>query len=167
MRHGLRNALIPVVTLIGIDFGTVIGAAILTETVFSWPGIGSQIADSVGERDLPVLLGLTLVVVIAYALDQPVRRPVVRLVRSPHQVGLMASHAPAVRRRSPDGDDRAPRRRPGAGHGERSPATGSPTSSPAGRCAPTSCKRFRRNKLAMVGLVLHRPARDRGRSSPR
>jgi ABC-type dipeptide/oligopeptide/nickel transport system permease component len=68
MRHGLRNALIPVVTLIGIDFGTVIGAAILTETVFSWPGIGSQIADSVGERDLPVLLGLTLVVVLAYAL---------------------------------------------------------------------------------------------------
>lgn len=68
MRHGLRNALIPVVTLIGIDFGTVIGAAVLTETVFSWPGIGSQIADSVAERDLPVILGLTLVVVIAYAL---------------------------------------------------------------------------------------------------
>jgi ABC-type dipeptide/oligopeptide/nickel transport system permease component len=68
MRHGLRNALIPVITLIGIDFGTVIGAAVLTETVFSWPGIGSQIADSVGERDLPVLLGLTLVVVLAYAL---------------------------------------------------------------------------------------------------
>ncbi|MET0145956.1 MAG: ABC transporter permease [Ilumatobacteraceae bacterium] len=68
LRHGLRNALIPVVTLIGIDFGTVIGAAILTETVFSWPGIGSQIADSVGSRDLPVILGLTLVVVIAYAL---------------------------------------------------------------------------------------------------
>lgn len=68
MRHGMRNALIPVVTLIGIDFGTVIGAAILTETVFSWPGIGSQIADSVQERDLPVILGLTLVVVIAYAL---------------------------------------------------------------------------------------------------
>jgi ABC-type dipeptide/oligopeptide/nickel transport system permease component len=68
MRHGLRNALIPVVTLIGIDFGTVIGAAILTETVFSWPGVGSQIADSVGERDLPVILGLTLVVVISYAV---------------------------------------------------------------------------------------------------
>jgi ABC-type dipeptide/oligopeptide/nickel transport system permease component len=68
MRHGLRNALIPVVTLIGIDFGTVIGAAVLTETVFSWPGLGSQIADSVQDRDLPVILGLTLVVVIAYAL---------------------------------------------------------------------------------------------------
>lgn len=68
LRHGLRNALIPVVTLIGIDFGTVIGAAVLTETVFSWPGLGSQIADSVIDRDLPVLLGLTLAVVIAFAV---------------------------------------------------------------------------------------------------
>jgi ABC-type dipeptide/oligopeptide/nickel transport system permease component len=67
-RHGLRNALIPVVTLIGIDFGTVIGAAVLTETVFSWPGLGSEIARSVLNRDLPVLLGLTLVVVITYAV---------------------------------------------------------------------------------------------------
>lgn len=66
--HGLRNAMLPVITLIGIDFGTVIGAAILTETVFSWPGLGSAIADAVGERDLPVLLGLTLAVTIAFAL---------------------------------------------------------------------------------------------------
>ena len=47
LRHGLRNALIPVVTLIGIDFGTVIGAAVLTETVYSWPGIGSRIVEAV------------------------------------------------------------------------------------------------------------------------
>jgi ABC-type dipeptide/oligopeptide/nickel transport system permease component len=67
-RHGMRNALIPVVTLIGIDFGTVIGAAVLTETVFSWPGLGSEIADSVIARDLPVLLGLTLAVVISFAV---------------------------------------------------------------------------------------------------
>src|SRR5918992_5593363 len=67
LRHGLRNALIPVVTLIGIDFGTVIGAAILTETVFNWPGLGSQIANAVGARDAPVVLGLSLVVVIAYS----------------------------------------------------------------------------------------------------
>lgn len=66
LRHGLRNALIPVVTLIGIDFGTVVGAAVLTETVFSWPGIGSKIVESVGDRDLPVILGLSLVVVIVY-----------------------------------------------------------------------------------------------------
>jgi peptide/nickel transport system permease protein len=67
-RHGLRNALIPVVTLIGIDFGTIIGAAVLTETVFSWPGIGSQIVESVRERDLPTILGLSLVVVVAYVV---------------------------------------------------------------------------------------------------
>jgi peptide/nickel transport system permease protein len=67
MRHGLRNAMLPVVTLIGLDFGTAIGAAVLTETTFTWPGLGSQIAQSVGDRDLPVLLGLTLVVVLVYA----------------------------------------------------------------------------------------------------
>jgi ABC-type dipeptide/oligopeptide/nickel transport system permease component len=68
LKHGLRNAMLPVVTLIGIDFGTVIGAAVLTETTFSWPGIGSEIANSVVQRDLPVILGLTLVVVIAFAV---------------------------------------------------------------------------------------------------
>jgi oligopeptide transport system permease protein len=68
LRHGLRNALIPVVTLIGIDFGTVIGAAILTETVFNWPGLGSQIASAVSARDAPVVLGLSLAVVLAYTL---------------------------------------------------------------------------------------------------
>ena len=66
-KHGLRNAMLPVVTLIGIDFGTVIGAAVLTETTFSWPGLGSEIANAVAQRDLPVILGLTLVVVIAFA----------------------------------------------------------------------------------------------------
>jgi oligopeptide transport system permease protein len=68
LRHGLRNALIPVVTLIGIDFGTVIGSAILTETVFNWPGLGSEIARAVGARDAPVILGLSLAVVLAYTL---------------------------------------------------------------------------------------------------
>jgi ABC-type dipeptide/oligopeptide/nickel transport system permease component len=67
-RHGLRNAMLPVVTLIGIDFGTAVGVAVLTESVFSWPGLGSTIAQSVTERDLPVLLGFTFVVVIAYAI---------------------------------------------------------------------------------------------------
>lgn len=67
LKHGLRNAMLPVVTLIGIDFGTAIGAAVLTETTFNWPGLGSQIVTSVGQRDLPVLLGLTLAVVLAYA----------------------------------------------------------------------------------------------------
>jgi len=66
--HGLRNAMLPVITLLGIDLGTAIGAAILTETVFNWQGLGWQIAQSVGDRDLPVLLGLTLAVTLAFTL---------------------------------------------------------------------------------------------------
>jgi oligopeptide transport system permease protein len=68
LKHGLRNAMLPVVTLIGIDFGTAIGAAVLTEFTFNWPGLGSEIVTSVQQRDLPVILGLTLAVVLAYAL---------------------------------------------------------------------------------------------------
>jgi ABC-type dipeptide/oligopeptide/nickel transport system permease component len=67
VKHGLRNAMLPVVTLIGIDFGTVIGVAVLTEFTFSWPGLGSEIVSAVDQRDLPVLLGLTLVVVLVFA----------------------------------------------------------------------------------------------------
>ena len=60
--------MLPVVTLIGIDFGTVIGAAVLTETRSPGPGLGSEIANRWRQRDLPVLLGLTLAVVLAFAL---------------------------------------------------------------------------------------------------
>jgi oligopeptide transport system permease protein len=67
LKHGLRNAMLPVVTLIGIDFGTAMGAAVLTEFTFNWPGLGSEIVTSVQQRDLPVILGLTLAVVLAYA----------------------------------------------------------------------------------------------------
>lgn len=68
LKHGLRNAMLPVVTLIGLDLGTAIGAAVLTETAFSWGGIGFYIAQSVENRDLPILLGLTTVVVLAFAI---------------------------------------------------------------------------------------------------
>lgn len=67
-RHALRNAMIPVVTFIGIDFGVLVGSAILTETVFNWPGLGSEIAQAASARDLPVLVGLTFVVVLVYGL---------------------------------------------------------------------------------------------------
>ena len=67
-RHGLRNAMLPVITLLGIDLGTVIGVAVLTETVFTWPGLGSTIANAVADRDLPVVLGLTLAVVLVYSI---------------------------------------------------------------------------------------------------
>ncbi len=67
-RHTLRNALIPVVTFIGIDFGTLVGFAILTETVFNWPGLGSKVAQAAGASDFPVLLTLSMVVMLVYGL---------------------------------------------------------------------------------------------------
>jgi len=67
-RHTLRNALIPVVTFIGIDFGTLVGFAILTETVFNWPGLGSKVAQAAAVSDFPVLLTLSMVVMLVYGL---------------------------------------------------------------------------------------------------
>ncbi|MBN2848317.1 MAG: ABC transporter permease [Coriobacteriia bacterium] len=62
-KHGLKNALIPVVTFIGLDLGALMAGAILTETVFSWPGIGREIYLAVTQRDWPVVMGGVVVVV--------------------------------------------------------------------------------------------------------
>jgi ABC-type dipeptide/oligopeptide/nickel transport system permease component len=67
-RHGLRNAMLPVITLIGVDFGTAIGVAVLTETTFAWPGLGFEMAEALVSRDLPVILGVAIVVVLVYSL---------------------------------------------------------------------------------------------------
>lgn len=68
LHHALRNAMIPVITLIGIDLGVLIGSAILTETVFNWPGMGSAISRALTNRDAPVVMNLTLVLVVLYVL---------------------------------------------------------------------------------------------------
>lgn len=60
--HGLRNALIPIVTVIGLMFGSIITGAILTETIFSWPGIGKWLVRSVTSRDYPVIQGGILLI---------------------------------------------------------------------------------------------------------
>jgi dipeptide transport system permease protein len=72
--HALRNALIPVVTVIGLQVGTLLGGAILTETIFAWPGIGKWLIESIGRRDYPVLQGgillvATLVIVVNLIVD--------------------------------------------------------------------------------------------------
>ena len=60
--HALRNALVPVVTVIGLQVGILMGGAILTESVFSWPGIGKWLVESIGRRDYPALQGGVLVI---------------------------------------------------------------------------------------------------------
>jgi len=62
--HALRNALIPVVTVIGLSVGTLLAGAILTETIFSWPGIGKWMVDSIFRRDYPVVQGGLLLIAV-------------------------------------------------------------------------------------------------------
>lgn len=57
MKHALRNALLPVVTVIGLQAGALLGGAVLTETIFSWPGLGSWVYDAISQRDYPIIQG--------------------------------------------------------------------------------------------------------------
>lgn len=57
-RHALPNALLPVITIIGLQFGDLLAGAVLTETVFAWPGLGRLIIDAAGQRDFPLLMGV-------------------------------------------------------------------------------------------------------------
>ena len=67
-RHALRNALIPVVTVIGLQFGTLLGGAILTERTFAWPGIGQLLVDAIQARDYPIIQGVVLLFAITFLL---------------------------------------------------------------------------------------------------
>ena len=68
--HALRNALIPVVTTIGLQVGALMAGAILTETIFSWPGIGKWMIESILKRDYPVVQsGLLLIALIIMAVN--------------------------------------------------------------------------------------------------
>ena len=81
-KHALRNALLPVVTVVGLSFGALLSGAILTETVFAWPGIGKWIYDAIQARDYPIVQGgvvfvafvfviVNLLVDLSYALIDP------------------------------------------------------------------------------------------------
>ncbi|HWL68185.1 MAG TPA: ABC transporter permease, partial [Geminicoccus sp.] len=60
LRHALRNALIPMITLAGLQIPTLLGGALVTETVFTWPGMGRLFLDSLGYRDYPVVMGILM-----------------------------------------------------------------------------------------------------------
>jgi peptide/nickel transport system permease protein len=59
--HGLRNAALPIITLVGLQLGQLLGGAVVTETIFAWPGIGSLIVQAVFNRDFPLVQGVTLI----------------------------------------------------------------------------------------------------------
>jgi peptide/nickel transport system permease protein len=68
IKHALKNALIPIITVVGLQFGLLLGGAVLTETVFAWPGLGRLIVDSILARDYPVIQGAILVFGLLYIL---------------------------------------------------------------------------------------------------
>ena len=68
VRHALRNALIPVVTVIGLDFGAYLTGSILTETIFSWPGIGRYVVQAISRRDLPAVQGAVLFLSVVFVV---------------------------------------------------------------------------------------------------
>ena len=65
IRHGLRNAMIPIVTQIGMNIPFLIGGAVITEQIFGWPGLGSLMVTSIQARDYPVIMGITVFVSLA------------------------------------------------------------------------------------------------------
>jgi ABC-type dipeptide/oligopeptide/nickel transport system permease component len=68
IKHALRNASIPIVTIIGLQFGGLLGGAVITETVFAWPGVGRLAVNAVQQRDFPVVQAVTVVIAIAFSL---------------------------------------------------------------------------------------------------
>ncbi len=66
--HALRNAAIPVITVIGLNVGSLLGGAILTETIFAWPGIGRLVVDAIFARDYPVVQGAVLVIAVVFVV---------------------------------------------------------------------------------------------------
>jgi len=67
-RHMLRNAMIPIVTAVGLQFGTLLGGAMLTETVFSWPGLGRLMVESIKSKDIPLVLGSVVFLAIMFSI---------------------------------------------------------------------------------------------------
>lgn len=68
LRHALRNVLSPIVTVVALNLGSLIGGAVITETVFDWPGLGRLLVDAVRMRDYPIIQGMTLLAVLAVVL---------------------------------------------------------------------------------------------------
>jgi len=68
LKHALRNALVPVVTVVGLQFGSLMAGAVITETVFTWPGIGRLLVDSIRARDYPVVQGAVLLIAVSFVV---------------------------------------------------------------------------------------------------
>ena len=67
-RYALRNALIPTITVVGLSFGSLLGGAVVTETIFSWPGMGKYVVESIAFLDFPAIMGFTFLISLGYVV---------------------------------------------------------------------------------------------------
>ena len=67
-KHALKNALIPVVTVVGLQYGFLLGGAVVTETIFAWPGVGRLAMSAILQRDYPVVQGCVLLVAVLFVM---------------------------------------------------------------------------------------------------
>ncbi|MCC7160977.1 MAG: ABC transporter permease [Anaerolineae bacterium] len=69
IRHALKNGMLPVITIIGLQFGVILSGAVLTETIFSWPGIGRWVYEAIQKRDYPIVQGMTLFIGFVFVMS--------------------------------------------------------------------------------------------------
>ena len=68
-KHALRNALIPIITVFGVQFSNVLGGSVLAETVFAWPGVGRLVVDAIDQRDIPMVMTTMIVSIVNLLID--------------------------------------------------------------------------------------------------
>ena len=107
-RHALKNALIPVVTVLGLQFGTLIGGAVITEYIFALPGVGRLVVDAVFARDYPLVQGVVLLIAVGFILSNLVVDILYGWldpadpVRTERRIGVAPAVRPRARRRAPE-----------------------------------------------------------------
>ena len=114
VRHALKNALIPVVTLVGLQVGAIIEGAVITETIFFWPGVGRLAVDSIAGRDYPVVQAIVLVSALSFMLSTLLVDMLYALARPAHLVRQGGAMSGARRRPERRRARRAARRRASA-----------------------------------------------------
>ena len=88
LHHAMRNALLPMITLAGLQLPTLLGGALVTETVFTWPGMGRLFLDSLGYRDYPVVMGILMFSAVLVLIGNLLADMLLRDRRSAHPAGL-------------------------------------------------------------------------------
>ena len=142
--HALKNAMIPVITVIGGEVGGLLGGAVVTESIFSWPGVGRLMMNSISKRDYPMIQGITLMLCISYLLVNLLIDIVYAWVDPRIRLDKKSSGGPVMRDKKKKVD---PVQKGASGEIglESLPVTTYWTD---------VVRRFRKNKIAVVGLVM-------------